>query len=84
LKIDLINVVDLVSRHVVIHVSSSKREIIFWFWAAIIFFSSSRVLREKRIEVIGWGSVFFVIYRKRLIDGIFAAASCCICFSPLS
>jgi len=25
---------------------------------------------------------FFVIYRKRLIDGIFAAASCCICFSP--
>ena len=48
LKIDLINLVDFkVSSHVVIHVSSSKREIIFWFLAAIIFFSSSRNFERK-------------------------------------
>jgi len=65
LKIDLINLVDFkVSSHVVIHVSSSKREIIFWFLAAMISFSSSnKILREEKresIEVTGRGCMFFV------------------------
>jgi len=64
-----------------------KEKLFFGFWLQYYFFSSSRNFERKKREdrSKGWGSMFFfVIYRKRLIDGIFAAASCCICFFPLS